>query len=150
MGVHDGAVIGGVSQTALDVARANPDCERIRAAVPTTFADSRTMGDWGDEVMNRHRDCCRLRSWWDPKARRYRWYRFMSKMVTFDYRGLRIQADVVETDTGSQRVDEWTAYVIEEPMRAPPLEIPLAVWEILDSCSGFRDGMQQLAVEEAR
>lgn len=140
MGVHDG---NGIVDTEVG-------CDRIRAAMPTTFTDSRTMGDWGDEVMNRHRDCCRLQSWWDPKAKRYKWYRPMSKIVTFDYRGLRIQADVVDTDVNAERVDEWTAFVIESPMRSPPLEIPMAVWEILNDCDGFMKGLRSRAVEEAR
>lgn len=140
MGVHDG---NGIADAAVG-------CDRIRAAIPTTFTESRTMGDWGDEVMNRHRDCCRLQSWYDPKAKRFKWYRSMSKIVTFDYRGLRIQAEVVDADVCSERVDEWTAFVIEAPMRSPPLEIPLAVWEILNDCEKFMSGLRQRAVEEAR
>lgn len=51
------------------------ECHRIREAMPTTHEESRSMGYWGNEVLEKHRQCCALQSWYDPKKRMYRWFR---------------------------------------------------------------------------
>lgn len=51
------------------------ECHRIREAMPTTYETSRSMGYWGNDVLEKHRQCCALQSWYDPKKRMYRWFR---------------------------------------------------------------------------
>lgn len=51
------------------------ECLRIREAMPTTYETSRNMGYWGNDALEKHRQCCALQSWWDPKKRMYRWFR---------------------------------------------------------------------------